>query len=62
MYLYMQLKKFLADSEAATTVEYAVMLALIIGTCIVAISAFGGESGALWGNTMTSIGDSFSTN
>ena len=52
-----KIKNFLRESEAATTVEYAVMLMLIIGGCIVAIQALGGESGALWGGNVNSVGD-----
>jgi len=43
------LLKFLREEEAATAVEYAVMLALILVTIIGAISAVGGESGGMWG-------------
>ena len=34
-------QKFLRDEEGATAVEYAVMVALIIVVCIVAIGAIG---------------------
>ena len=33
--------RFLADDDAATAVEYAVMLALILLACLVAIQAVG---------------------
>jgi Flp pilus assembly pilin Flp len=50
---------FLADllrnEQATTAVEYAVMLALIIMTAIVAITSFGGETGTMWGNVRTDI-------
>ena len=36
------------DQEAATAVEYAVMLALIIVVCFVAIGALGTQNAALW--------------
>lgn len=43
------------DESAATAVEYAVMLALIIGTCLGAISFFGGEAGGSWRDTSDKI-------
>ena len=43
------LKRFLWDEEAATAVEYAVMLALIIGAILASIGAVGGQTGGLWG-------------
>ena len=52
---HQKLKTFLNDSEGATAVEYAIMLALIIITTIGAIVVFGGENGALWGNTMDAV-------
>jgi pilus assembly protein Flp/PilA len=36
-----RMKRFLADENGPTAVEYAVMLALIIVVCIVAITALG---------------------
>lgn len=46
---------FLRAEEAATAVEYAVMLALIVGTCIVAIQALGNGSSGLWGNNKSQL-------
>jgi pilus assembly protein Flp/PilA len=46
---------FVRDETAATAVEYAVMLALIIGTCLGAISFFGGEAGGSWRDTSDRI-------
>ena len=37
--------QFLFDESGVTTVEYAVLLALIIGTCLGAIGMFGSEAG-----------------
>ena len=37
--------KFLRDESGPTAVEYAVMLALIIVTCLVSIGYFGGSAG-----------------
>lgn len=39
---------FLHDDSAATAVEYAVMLALILLTCIGAITTFGTGQGSKW--------------
>ncbi len=40
---------FLRDEEAATAVEYAVMLALILLSTIGMIGVLGAQSGGLWG-------------
>ena len=47
--------RFLQSDEAATAVEYAVLLALIMLTCITAIPAFGAGSGSLWGNSKSQL-------
>jgi pilus assembly protein Flp/PilA len=39
------LLEFLQDENGTSAVEYAVMLALIVGTCVGAIGFFGGEAG-----------------
>lgn len=39
------------DEGGATAVEYAVMLALIIGVCITAIGFFGSSAGGSWNDT-----------
>jgi pilus assembly protein Flp/PilA len=49
------LHAFLQSDDAATAVEYAVLLALIMLTCIVAIRAFGNSSSGLWGNSKTQL-------
>lgn len=38
------LRRFLAEDEAATAVEYAVMLALIIMVCFAAVASVGIET------------------
>ena len=43
------LMQFLWAEEAATAVEYAVMLAMILLAVVGAIGTFGGEAGGLWG-------------
>jgi Flp pilus assembly pilin Flp len=42
--------RFLQCEDGPAAVEYAVMLALIIGTAITSIGSLGGANGALWGN------------
>jgi pilus assembly protein Flp/PilA len=44
------LLKLLREQEAATAVEYAVMLGLILAVALVAIGALGSQSGGMWGN------------
>ncbi|WP_417848070.1 Flp family type IVb pilin [Thalassoglobus sp.] len=46
-----KLKSFLEDESGTTSVEYAVMLALIIGICIVSVRALGNSQSGMWGNT-----------
>ena len=53
--LIKQVQKFLKDSDAATSVEYAVMLMLIFAVCYIAIDFLGGESGSLWGSNSQQI-------
>lgn len=43
------------DEEAATAVEYAVMLALIVGVCVGAIMSLGNATAASFGNSRDSI-------
>ena len=45
-----RLLHFLREDEAATAVEYAVMLALILISVIGAIGTVGAQSGGMWGN------------
>ena len=55
------LRRLRDDDSGATAVEYAVMLALIIGVCIGAISFFGSEAGGSWQNTSEQIGTAMTT-
>lgn len=41
-------RELVLEEDAATAVEYAIMLALIIGTAISAISSFGGSTSTGW--------------
>ena len=43
------------DEEAATAVEYAVMLALILGTIVGIIGTVGAQSGGLWGGITSDL-------
>ena len=44
------IQSFLRDDDAATAVEYAVMLALIIMTVLGTIGTVGAETGGMWGS------------
>ncbi len=50
------IRRFLASEEGPTAVEYAVMLALIIVVCLVAIDRLGDMSR----NTFTNVGNQLS--
>ncbi len=49
------IRRFLKDTEAATAVEYAVMLALILMSVITAIGTVGSQTGGLWSSIKTQI-------
>jgi pilus assembly protein Flp/PilA len=51
--------QFLCCEDGPTSVEYAVMLALIIITCIAAITLAGGQVFNMWGNNRDEIGSDF---
>lgn len=51
------LTRFLSGDEGVTSVEYAVMLALIVGMCIAAIAVAGGPVQAFWEDSSDSIGE-----
>ncbi|MEZ6047650.1 MAG: Flp family type IVb pilin [Planctomycetaceae bacterium] len=44
------LKRFLFEEDAATAVEYAVMVAMILLVCIVAIASFGAQTNTMYEN------------
>lgn len=52
-----QILHFLRDDHAATAVEYAVMLAMILMVTIGAIGTVGGEAGGLWGGIEGDLND-----
>jgi len=43
------------ETEAATAVEYAIMLVLIVGAIVASIQALGGASAAYWDHSQESI-------
>jgi pilus assembly protein Flp/PilA len=49
---------FLKKEEGPTAVEYAVMLALIIVVCLVAITSLGTSANLTFGNVASAIGGS----
>jgi pilus assembly protein Flp/PilA len=53
-----QVVEFLKREDGPTAVEYAVMLALIIVVCLVAITALGTNANKTFGTVSSSIGGS----
>jgi pilus assembly protein Flp/PilA len=51
-----QVVEFLKQEDGPTAVEYAVMLALIIVVCLIAITALGTSANATFGNVGSAIG------
>ncbi len=49
------IQAFFRDDEAATAVEYAVMLAMILVTVIAAISSVGSTTGGMWGDIKSDL-------
>ncbi len=47
--------RFHQNEEAATAIEYAVMLMLIIGVCIATIQLVGNETVGVWADNSDSI-------
>ena len=47
--------QLLRDEEGPTSVEYAVMLALILMACVASITVFGQATGARFNNSITAI-------
>jgi Flp pilus assembly pilin Flp len=45
----------LSNDEAATAVEYAVMLALILGTILASVALVGTRTNTLWTNINSSV-------
>jgi len=51
------IKNILCGEEAATAVEYAVMLALILLAVVGAIEVVGTQSGGMWGGVQNDLND-----
>ena len=49
------LKRFCRDEQATTSVEYSIMLALILLVVITAIANFGNAQNGMWGNIDTQM-------
>jgi len=49
--------RFLREERAATAVEYAVILALILVVVLGAIGAVGAQSGGMWGGIEGDLAD-----
>jgi len=47
--------RFLRDESGPTAVEYAVLLALIIGTCLTAVGFFGSTASGSWTDTSSKL-------
>jgi len=54
------IRRFLAEDEGPTTVEYAVMLAMIIGVCIVAAVFLAEKTGDSFNSTSGAISGAIS--
>lgn len=50
-----KIKTFLIDESGPTAVEYAIMLALILGLCIVAIGTLGIATSDVWDENLNQI-------
>ena len=55
-----QILRFLAEEDGPTAVEYAVMLALIIAVCIVAIQAVGVQASSSFNESQSELNTFFS--
>jgi len=49
------LTNFLREEDGPTAVEYAVMLALILVVCIVAIGSLGSNASSMWGDNQSNL-------
>jgi pilus assembly protein Flp/PilA len=48
-------KRFLRDEQAATAVEYAVMLAAVLMVILLAVGSVGAHSGGMWSRVLSSL-------
>jgi pilus assembly protein Flp/PilA len=51
-----EIRRFLTSEDGPTAVEYAVMLALIIIVCLVAITSVGSKASTTFSNVASSLG------
>ncbi len=56
MVLLKYVRRFLESEDGPTAVEYAVMLALIIVVCLLAIQQVGTSTSTVFSNTANSLG------
>ena len=49
------LHRFLKEEDGPTAVEYAVMLALIVVVCLVAIKSVGSNASSMWGSNESNL-------
>ena len=56
MHIAKKMRRFLTSEDGPTAVEYAVMLALIIIVCLVAIQSLGTNAKTTFTNVANSIG------
>ena len=54
-----QVREFISRDDGPTSVEYAVMLAMIIIVCISAITLVGGETFDFWDNNRSELESAF---
>lgn len=59
VYIMKKLLRFLSEDTAATAVEYAVMLAMIILACIGAIATVGQQTANLWADNSNGLQSAF---
>jgi pilus assembly protein Flp/PilA len=52
----LRVRRFLVSEDGPTAVEYAVMLALIVVVCLVAIGQIGTNANTTFGNVAGSLG------
>ncbi len=54
-----QIRRFLYDADGVTSVEYAVMLAMILAVIIGSIGAVGSQTGSLWSTIQAGVVNAF---
>ena len=56
-FLLSKLRRFRREDLGVTTTEYAVMLAMIVMVCLMAIRVTGSEIGGAWSDNAADVGD-----